>query len=360
MLSIPTRRSRLCFVDCRVVVLLAVCSSTAVPSCHPSREEASNSSPTRPAAASSHLRIETKRVDFERMVMYEDAHRSVSISNEGKRPLQISSIERSRFCSGRVQPTTLEPGAQGQIELTCNSDLYGPMLEHLSVYTNDPEASHVTLDLEATVTPILAFDTASVALEMPFGQERTAEIRLIGIRANDAKIKLKSEVIPDVEIEAVPGLRDKARGFAIRCKGRKPGLNSSNLVITTNLERPREVAIPYACKVIGTLEVSPTNPFFNLKISGPKSVYVLVRSSQPNFQVHAVHVAEGPFAATFERASDGDYYRIKVTVIDEHIDDETRGVDGKLVIVSNDRTEPRKEIPLFGMGRVNRASPIDP
>jgi hypothetical protein len=360
MLSIPTRGLRFCLDDCRVVALLVVCSLTAALGCHWSRERTSNPNPTGSAAASPHLRIVKKGVDIVGMTMYEDAHGSVSISNQGNQPLQISSIERSRFCSGRAQPERLEPGAQGRIELTCNSDLYGPMREHVFVHTNDPEASRVRLDLEATVTPLLAFDTASVALETPFGQERTAEVRLIGTRANDVKIKLKSEVIPDVAIEALPTLKDQARGFTIRCKGRKPGLNSSSLVITTDLERPREVAIPYACKVIGTLEVNPTNPFFNLKVSGPKSVYVLVRSSQPDFQVHAVYVAGGPFAATFERASEGDYYRVKVTVIEEHIDDETRGVDGRLVIVSNDRSEPRKEIPLFGMGRVNRATPLDP
>ena len=149
---------------------------------------------------------------------------------------------------------------------------------------------------------------------------------MTGTKANSATVKLKSEVIADVAIEALPATQSETPGFAIQCKGHKPGLNSGNLVVTTDLERPRELALPYACKVIGTLEVNPTNPFFNLKVSGSKSVYVLVRSSQRDFQVHSVYVAEGPFAADFERASDGDYFRIKVAVIDDQIDDDTRGV----------------------------------
>ena len=361
MLSTLTQRPRLCFDHCRAMALLMACDLIATSGCQQRREQTSNLSTTaRTAPASPRLRIANKHIEFDPMVMYEDTRRSVVISNEGTQPLRVSRIEPSRFCSGHADPPTLEPGAQGRLELTCNSDLYGPMIEHVFVHSNDPEASQVTLDLAATVMPILAFDTTSLALEMPFGQERTAEVRLTGTHAKSATVKLKSDVIADVAIEALPAKESKTPGFAIHCKGHKPGLNSGNLVVTTDLERPRELALPYACKVIGTLEVNPTNPFFNLKVSGSKSVYVLVRSAQRDFQVHAVYVAEGPFAAGFERASDGDYFRIKVTVIDGQIDDEPRGVNGKLVIVSNDRTEPRKEIPLFGMGRVNRASPLDP
>jgi hypothetical protein len=294
------------------------------------------------------------------MVLYEDAHRSVAFTNEGELPLEITSVERSRFCSGRAEPTTLGPHSSGRLELMCNSDLYGPMLEHVFIRTNDPQASKITLDLAANVIPTLAFDKQSISLEMPFGEQRIEEVRLVGTMAAKAKVKLKSEAVADVGLEPLPANEGKARGFAIHCKGRKPGMNSSNLIISTDLERPREVAIPYVCKVIGTLELTPTNPYFNLKVSGPKSVFVNVRSSQPNFEVQAVHVAEGPFAATFEHAPDGPYFRVKVTVLDEQIDDETRGVNGRLIVISNDRTEPQKEIPLFGLGRVNRATPLEP
>jgi len=126
------------------------------------------------------------------------------------------------------------------------------------------------------------------------------------------------------------------------------------------LNRPKEVAIAYECKVGGTLEVNPTNPFFNLKVSGTKAVTIDVRSSQPNFEVMSVYVVEGPFAASFEHAAEGPSFLVKVTVLDDHIDDETPGVTGKLIIVSNDRTEPQKELPLFGLGAVNRATPLAP
>jgi hypothetical protein len=228
------------------------------------------------------------------------------------------------------------------------------------IRSNDPAASEASLDLVANVTPILAFDVLNVDLKMPFGEERSQEVRLVGAMLDKARIKLVSPNIPDVDVEPLPASAGKNRGFRVHCKGRKPGMNVSNLIIATGLERPKQVAIPYACKVIGTLEVSPTNPYFNLKVSGPKYLFIQVRSSQPGFEVQAVHVTEGPFAATFEHAPDGEFFRVKVTVLDDHIEDETHGITGKLVIVSNDRTEPQKELPLFGFGQVNRANPLAP
>jgi hypothetical protein len=119
-------------------------------------------------------------------------------------------------------------------------------------------------------------------------------------------------------------------------------------------ERPREVAIPYACKVKGTLEVSLTNPFFNLKVSGDKAVRITVSSTQPGFEIQAVRVTVGPFVARFEHAEDDNTYRIDVSVRADRIADEARSAVGTLLIVSNDRSEPRKEMPLFGSGRINK------
>ena len=294
------------------------------------------------------------------IVQDEIAQRSLALSNAGTAPLEIKTVQPSRFCRGIVDPTTIAPGVHARLDVTCRSDLYGPLNEHLIIHSNDPSANTTSLDLVANVTPILAFDAQTVDLQMPFGEERSQEVRLSGTLAETAEIKLKSPNVADVDIEPLNATPDKARGFRIHCRGRKPGMNVGNLIIATSLERPSEVAMPYACKVKGTLEVSPTNPYFNLKVSGPKVLFVDVRSAQPHFGVQSVHVLEGPFGASFEHSATSDAFRVKVWVLDDQIDDETRSVTGKLVIVSNDRTEPTKELPLFGFGQVNRATPLEP
>jgi len=113
--------------------------------------------------------------------------------------------------------------------------------------------------------------------------------------------------------------------------------------------------MPYVCKVAGTLEISPTNPYFNLKIPGPKVVSVEVRSSQPGFEVRGALVLEGPIAASVEGPLSDNSFRVQVKVLEERVTEENRGILGKVMVLSNDRTEPEKEIPLFGFGKLNAA-----
>jgi hypothetical protein len=244
----------------------------------------------------------------------------------------------------------------GQLKLTCNSHLYGPARESITIISNDQRSTKTSLSLVFNVTPLLAFDASVVHLDMFFGQERTQRVNLVGALLEKARVKLTMPVPTDVEIIPDPPHTDRIRSFQIHCKGRKVGHNVGNLFITTNLDNPKDVAIPYECNVGGTLEVNPTNPVINLKVSGPKYVNVDVRSSQPGFEVISAKVIEGPFTASFVPA-DGGIFRVKVTALDDQINDELRGVTGTLVIMSNDRTEPQKELELFGFGGVNRASP---
>jgi hypothetical protein len=313
-----------------------------------------------PAASSAHaprLELERTPYDLGRVVQDEAVERSFAVRNRGSSPLEIRGVDPSRFCSGRVDPGTIRPGAQGELRVTCRSDLYGPLRETLAIRSNDPRLS--TVELVANVTPLLAFDTPLVNLELPFGEQRSQEVRLVGTRVGEAKLKRRDEAVPDVDVDRLPADAGEAPGYRVRCRGRKPGTNAGNLVLATGLDRPPEIAIPYTCKVAGTLLVSPTNPYFDLRVSGPKVVNIDVRSSEPGFEVQAVHVTEGPFTASFERADAG-AFRVKVTVLEERVDDQASTAVGKLVILSNDRTEPKKELDLFGMGRVNRGERPDP
>jgi hypothetical protein len=290
------------------------------------------------------------------MVLDEAAHRSIAVSNAGALPLEIGTIEASRFCSARIDPKTIAPGASGQLEVTCRSDLHGPLREFLLVHSNDPFADRVPIELVANVTGRLAFDPQVVNLEMPFGEERSQEVRLVGTLVDKAAVRIKgSALAADSSADLLSSPAGSIRAVRLRCKGQKVGVHSGNLFVSTGLPNPKDIAIPYACKVAGTLEVSPTNPYFNLKISGPKVVSIEVRSSQPGFEVRGVRVLEGPFAASVDGPLPDKSFRVQVKVMEERVKQETRGSLGKVMVLSNDRTEPEKEIPLFGFGKLNAA-----
>jgi hypothetical protein len=212
----------------------------------------------------------------------------------------------------------------------------------------------VPIELVADVTPLLAFDAPAVNLTMPFGEERSQDIALAGTLADKAAIRVKrSALAADSSVDVLHGKPGSSPVFRIRCHGKKVGTHGGNLIVSTDFARFKEIAMPYACKVTGTLEVSPTNPYFNLKISGPKVVSIEVRSSQPGFAVRGARVLEGPFAASVQGPVADNAFRIQVKVLEDRFSDDRRGILGKLMVFSNDRTEPEKEIPLFGFGKLN-------
>ena len=308
------------------------------------------------SGAAPHLKLAEGRFELRPVVQDEPVQRLISLANKGSLPLEIKAIEASRFCSASINPKIIAPGARGQLEVTCRSDLYGPLREVLLLHTNDPSAEKIPIELVATVTPRLAFDASVVDLEMRFGEERSQEVRLVGTMVGKAAVRLKrSAVGEDSSITPLPGPKGWIEGYRILCKGKKVGTHSGNLFVSTGLPSPKEIAMPYACKVKGTLEVFPTNPYFNMKVPGPKVVPITIRSSQPGFEVRGATVVEGPFAASVEGPSADGSYRVDVKVREERVKQDGRGAVGTLVVLSNDRTEPRKEIPLFGFGKMESA-----
>ena len=290
------------------------------------------------------------------VVQDESVRRAFTVSNAGSLPLEIGAIDASRFCSASLEPKTIAPGASGQLEVTCRSDLYGPMREFILIHSNDPQADRLPVELVANVTPLMAFDAQVLDLQMPFGEQRWQEVHLVGTLLDEASIKLKkSGLAEDSSVEFPARQPGSPAPLRVHCYGQKAGMHAGNIVVTTGLARPKEIAMPYACKVAGTLEVSPTNPYFNLKLPGPKLVSIEVRSSQPGFQVHGARVLEGPFAASVEGPVGDNVFRVQVRVLEDRVADDSRASQGKVLILSNDRTEPQKEIPLFGFGKLNGA-----
>jgi hypothetical protein len=124
----------------------------------------------------------------------------------------------------------------------------------------------------------------------------------------------------------------------------------------TGLTEPVAVELPYSVKVTGTLAVSPTNPVFDLAAPGGTRAIVMVTSTQPGFRVERAEVLEGPFSARVRNEGNG--FAVEVSVVAEKFPEGTHGVNGRIRIVSNDRTEPNKELPLFALGKPPRASQL--
>jgi HYDIN/CFA65/VesB-like, Ig-like domain len=351
---------RLCGSDAERLVLSAIAIAFAPCACH--RADKNRAAPSASAAAvyaGPRLNVQSESIELGPDFQGQTLERRVTVTNIGEGTLSIGQVDSSRSCRGRIEPPAIEPGKSAQLTVNCQTDLYDFGVENLTIHSNDLSAPETRVQLTANIAKLLAFNTQFVELKMPFGETRSEDVHLVGALLKKVHVQLIGAAALDVDITPLPPRADNAPAYRIHCRGQRVGMNSGSLIISTGLERPKTLALPYSCKVAGTLEISPANPYFNLRVSGDKAVTIQVRSSQPGFEVQAARITKGPFAATFERDQAGNGYLVRVTLLSDQLNDEARFASGALLIVSNDRAEPRKEVPLFGFGRVNKVTAKD-
>ena len=123
-----------------------------------------------------------------------------------------------------------------------------------------------------------------------------------------------------------------------------------HVVVSTGLPDPKELVLYFRSKVPGTLTVSPSNPYIDLRLTPPHVVRLSVVSSRPEFRLLRVEVTSGPFAARIAPEAPNGGYTVEIETVESAVSTGQRGFAGRLLLISNDRTEPRKEIPLLAMG----------
>ena len=197
-------------------------------------------------------------------------------------------------------------------------------------------------------TAPLGFQPQSAAFELPFGGDASEELRLPAGAATS--LSIEGAIDADLRVEALPPEPGRGPGLRIHVSGRRVGVRVGTLNVVPHPGSGQAVPLLYALRVRGTLTVVPTNPLVDLRAVDAAAV-LTVRDTQPDFAVTAVEITAGPFAAIVSRDPSG-VYQVRVTAVVEKFRAGERGASGKLVIHSNDRVEPRKEIPLFAFGRV--------
>ena len=308
----------------------------------------------------------------------EDASRPIHVRNVGTSTIVLDRLEASRSCRAAVSDPLLTsrgilPGGAMDIQLTCRADVSGPLRERVVIHARDAALTTWPIDIRGTVTPTLAFDAPSIDLETKFGHQAAVEVRLVGRRAREARLlTLSSDGAADaddsdratdasdddsVDVEARPlaSTPGHAAGLDIRCSGKRPGTHVGHLRFQTGLNAPSEIGLSWSCRVSGTLTVAPSDLYFNLKDPGQHEQRLSVRSTYSEFRIRSVKVLNGPF-----RVAEFDSRRPETPIaiaVDRRkfqtMGAGLRGAIGRLRIVSNDPTEPVKEIALLGFGRLD-------
>ncbi len=303
------------------------------------------------APAGPHLQLAQTPHDFGAALQYDDLNVTFPVENRGAAPLELTNIEAGHECQTPLATLQVLPGASAKLEVRCRPVHYGAFFSTLGFHSNDAERPNALLELHATVTPLLASDQPLVAFELPFGAQQTADVLFHGARAASAKLQAAAPADAGLSLEVVAGASQPT--LRIHAQGKPVGTRTGMLKISTGLDRPSEILLPWSCRVTGSLSIAPTNPYFDLLAPGGDHVNIDVWSSDSNFRVRSVRVIEGPFNATFSRASAPGHYQVSVTLDAQRAAAGARGSLGKLQIQSTDHSEPDKEVELFAFGSAN-------
>ena len=220
-------------------------------------------------------------------------------------------------------------------------------------------APKLAVGIVGRVEPVIGFDTAFVDLRPEFGQTTSVDVHLIGKRAAQAVPTVTDTGGDIVTVAPLAGDGARVQGFRVLCKGRPVGMHAGSLVVNTGIAEQPTLTLSWGCRIPATLEVEPSNPYFNLRVSGDRATAILVRSRQPGFAVKSARIVEGPFRATLEKPNPDGSTSIVIRVKNDEIPDDARAATGRLLIESNDKREPRKEVPLLGFGKVNKGERTD-
>lgn len=326
------------------VVLLLVLSSSAC------RREP-------PPVAKPRLSLAELRHDFGHVRQGDVLGASLAVTNAGTAPLTIARVVAGRVCSGTVEPSVIAPAATAALRVQCAADKHGAFHDVLLVESNDPATPH-RIVLSGDVMPLLALVPPFVDFNLRWHEDATRTVHVIGARVTDARVTLRDLGDPGLSVDIRSG-GGEGTVLEVRFKGAAPGRRTGNLVFATGLDRPGQLLLPFSCVVHGTLEVSPANVYFDLREPSPKRRVIEVQSSQAGFRVRTVSVIAGPFSAAIEHPGSGPA-RIVVTLLDEQLAPGAQSAVGTLLVVSNDRSEPRREVPLLAYGKLQRAGASQP
>jgi hypothetical protein len=181
-------------------------------------------------------------------------------------------------------------------------------------------------------------------------------VRLTGELARDARPSIVHVEGDEVVASLLPSDGARTAGVRLTLSGKRTGQGVGQVVVSTGLADPRQVVLYYRWKVPGSVTVSPSNPTFNLRLPGPHVVEISVASIRADFRLLRAEVTAGPFAAAVGPAGTAWRYTVQVRVVDSDVPRGQRGFLGKLILVSNDPAEPRKEVPLLALGALNPSS----
>jgi hypothetical protein len=321
------------------------------------------------ATSAPKIEVVTKLHDFGTATEGEKLQHVFEVKNTGAGPLVIDRVTTSCGCTAAVvKSKEIAPGASGEIEVTFDTSARrGANRKSITIISNDPTSPRTQLEVAVNVESLLAFEPFFVRLNPEYGEEQVREAWLVGKLVDQAKLAV-TEQNDDKEVavelaEKTEGDK-KIHGLRFKLKGKKVGYGSGRVTVSTGIEKPNQLVMRYSWNVKGNIRVLPAQLYFDDKRPEAKERLLKISSSKASFKLKDVKIESGPFKAKVERvaalatgvagsAAVEPTFDVKVTLQEGATPKpDASGEIGKLILVSNDPLEPKKEVSLrLAVGR---------
>ena len=329
-----------------------------------SRGKGGNRAPADAAIGAPKIEVALKLFDFGTATEGDKLTHVFEVKNTGTANLVLDRATTSCGCTSAViRSREIPPGGTGEIEVTFDTTARrGANRKSVTLLSNDPNSPRSQLEVAVNVESLLAFEPFFVRLTPEYGEEQIHEAWLVGKLVDTAKIAI-TEQGDDKEVtveraEKTEGDK-KVQGLRFKLKGKKVGYGSGRVVVSTGIETPKELVLRYSWNVKGNLRILPAQLYFDDKRPEARERSLHISSSKGDFRLKEVQVQSGPFKAVVQKPDAGTVagYDVKVTLQETPSPKpDATGEVGKLVILSNDPLEARKEVSL----RMASGRPLGP
>ncbi|MBI3247739.1 MAG: DUF1573 domain-containing protein [Deltaproteobacteria bacterium] len=275
-------------------------------------------------------------------------------TNQGEQDLRIESVKTPCGCTAAViSSEVISPGQEGTISATFDTTHFtGESAKSISVYSNDPAQSVITLTLQGEILVEVVVDPAQVYLgRVRRGEELVRSVDVLYDASKPISITKIENSSPFLAVEAQdlekPG--QKGKKLLVTLKKNVPlGRLSDEIHVTTTSEKRPRVDIPVFGSIEGDLVMAPPQVSFGLVRNGEgKSQEISIKNRAAN-PVHIVEVrsSNADVVATLATIKDGEEYKLTVSAKN---DSQAGRIEGEVQLMTDHPTEKILSLPLYGM-----------
>jgi hypothetical protein len=290
------------------------------------------------------LRVAAPLHDFGEVEEGAVLRHSFAVTNAGTVPLEIRSADSPCACVEVVdRPRQIVPGSFGRVTVAFDTrDHPGPHEKTITIVSNDPEWPTSHLRFRAQVLPLVEFEPAITQIEAFVGEIAVQEVWLSGSLAGTVRprvVAIEAPWIVSIRVVEKATMQGKRQGLRIALHTAAVGRGSIRVQVATGLTRRPNIEHRIIWSVKGNIE---TPRHVHLDLSHGKERVITIGSRRGDFRLRDVRVLNGPFSVIQVGEQSAGIYSFKVRT--SLTAPPPAFVSGKLVIESNDPSEPSKVI----------------